>query len=349
MDFWNALLRLGTWGKNFEGDFIAGSIAFLISFLISWAISGIDSAVSISSFLGLLAAILPLLLSLDKNYAFLQKQFIQSKFTFPIKIGILSGEINAENKVRPTSSPFTEFDATDWFNQLSLDKNFRVEWIKASEISNEYRVILNPFGEVYPEENKPNLLSLKRIVKYIKNGGVFVNVAGLAFYYMWDGEVEDLTGPLYETYKLDSVPGILEGVAILTDSYILDTWLYNQFGVRTTFFDVSVIDVKPVKDRFFQGLDTVGGETKVQEFRSAMRSESNESLLIPLLKGERSFKAKDRTISVQSYPIAATNYGFGYLVLNGMKLDKARKQDFDKTVEAIKRISQKLNSEGSLT
>jgi hypothetical protein len=37
MNFWNILLRLGTWGRNFEGDFIAGSIAFLISFLISWA------------------------------------------------------------------------------------------------------------------------------------------------------------------------------------------------------------------------------------------------------------------------------------------------------------------------
>jgi hypothetical protein len=165
---------------------------------------------------------------------------------------------------------------------------------------------------------------------------------------MWDGEVEDLTGPPYETYKLDSVPGVLERIANPKASYILDTWLYNQFAIRTTFFDISVVDVKPVKDHFFNDLDMVGGEAKVQEFRSAMRSVSNESLLIPLLKGERGFTAENRTISIQFYPIAAVGYGFGYLVLNGMKLDKSRKQDFEKIVETVKRISQKLNSEGSL-
>lgn len=86
-----------------------------------------------------------------------------------------------------------------------------------------------------------------------------MNVAGLAFYYSWDGENEDITGQLYETYQLDSIPGLLQRKVVLQASYLMDSSLYNHFGVRTTFFSEPVIPVRSVSDEFFADLASMGG------------------------------------------------------------------------------------------
>ena len=127
---------------------------------------------------------------------------------------------------------------------------------------------------------------MRNIVSFVKQGGIFVNVAGLAFYYLWDGETEDLSGPLYETYQLKNIPGLLERIVLLRASHLLDCSLHNFFGVRTTMFSDTVIPVRAVADEFFKGLDTVGGVANVKEFRSAYRSEKEEAILKPLLKAE---------------------------------------------------------------
>jgi len=225
--------------------------------------------------------------------------------------------------------------------------NFLVEKILVTKISGEYSIIINPFGEIYPEESRANLLSLKRIMKYIEEGGVFVNVAGLAFYYSWDGKESDLTGPPYETYRLRE-GGILERVVLLCMSYLTDTMFYRLTKVRTTFFNPTVLTVYPISDKYFNEIDKVGGDIKVLEFRSAFRSEGNNELIPLLVAKHRIVAQQGESIFLQCYPIAAVRCGLGYLVLIGMKLEKRRKQDFEKVIKTIECIVNKLHRVGKL-
>lgn len=346
---WELLLEPAGWGRRYRGDFIAGAIAFLIPFLTGLIIQGLTNVITFLSLFGLIIVLLPIIFSNENCYHLLLQRFIIAKFQHPIKIGVLDGYLRKERRGNLPGHPYTEYETQDWYGAFSSETEFKVDWISAAEISNKYEIIINPFGEMYPEIDKPNLLTLRKIVNYVRNGGVFINVAGLAFYYLWDGEKQDLTGPLYETYQINQIPGVLQRITLLRVSYLLDSWLYRQFGIRTTFFTEKIIPVHPISDEYFKDLDKVGNQPQVLEFRSAFRSEKDRAKLIPLLKGEYNIPVSDKEeLSFECYPIAAVGYGKGYLILNGMKLEKARSQDFEKVVEAIRRIAKKLHSKGIL-
>jgi hypothetical protein len=341
------LIELGSWGRKYKGDFIAGAIAFLVPFLITWAIKGFYDIVTLTSLVGLIVILTPLVLSQQRISAFLLRRWRKAKFQVPVKIGILNGYLKSNSVGKAPNRPSTDYDPKDWYDALSSNKEFDVDWTSATQISDRFAIILNPFGEEYPEIDKPNLTTLRRIVRFVKEGGIFVNVAGLAFYYSWDGKSEDITGSLYETYQLDAIPGLLQRKVLLKTSHLLNSSLYSYFGVRTTFFQDAIVPVTSVSKRFFEDLDKVGGAADVKEFRSPYRCEKEEATLKPLLIAE--YPIPDPTpLRFECYPIAAIKYGKGYLVLNGMKLEKARHQDFEKEIGAVKRMVKKLSSEGEL-
>jgi hypothetical protein len=343
------LIQLGNWGKKYRGDFIAGAIAFILPFFINMAFRGFLDPVSIASFIGVVFTLLVLIASSERGTTSLLRRWRKKKFMTPVNVGILSGYLTPEEKTNIPNSPYSDFTPEQWFNAISNHKEFNVDWVSASEISRKFDIIINPFGEEYPEINKPNLLTLRKIVQYVKNGGIFVNVAGLAFYYLWDGKEEDLSGPLLETYQLNPKNLILERKVFLRASHLLDSSLHKYFGLRTTMFDATILSVKAVADEFFNQLATVGGESKVKEFRSAFRSEMEEAFLIPILEAEYIIMdAHEKKMIFSCYPISVTEFGKGYLVLNGMKLEKSRPQDFEKAVEAIKCITHKLKLKGAL-
>ena len=47
-------------------------------------------------------------------------------------------------------------------------------------------IILNPFGEAYPELGNAEGVAFRTIVSYIRDGGIFVNSGGQPFTYSWD-------------------------------------------------------------------------------------------------------------------------------------------------------------------
>jgi hypothetical protein len=345
---WKAILvELASWGRKYRGDFIAGFIAFLVPFLITLALKGFYDVVTLTSLVGLLSLLLLLMLGYNKVFHLILKSWTKDKFCFPIKVGILNGCVFNEKETKLPNSPFTDYTPQDWYEAISLDKNFTINWILAKQICDKFDIIINPFGEEYPETDKPNHGTLRQIVKFVKNGGVFVNVAGLAFYYSWDGENEDITGPLYETYELDSVPGLLQQKVLLKTSTLMDSSLYRYFGVKTTFFQESVIAVRSVTDEFFSHLASVGGDSTVKEFRSAYRSEKEDAYLKPLLKADYPIQTPQPS-KFGCYPISALKFGKGHLLLCGLKLEKARGHDFEKEVEAICAVARKLSSKGEL-
>jgi len=342
------LLELGRWGREYRGDFVAAAVAFLITFLITWAINGLNDVVALTSLFGLLAILTLLLLGSDRVDAVLVRRWRKDKFRSP-KIGILNGYLSIDEAGTVPTRRFTDYEPRDWYEAISSLVETRAEWLSAEQISEKFDVILNPFGETYPETNKPNLTTLRKIVEFVMEGGIFVNVAGLAFYYLWDGAKEDVTGPLYETYQIIPKTGLLQRKVFPRTTHLLDSSLYRHFGIRTTFFGPANLPVHPVPDRYFEGLADIGGSTVVNEFRSAYRSDRDKALLMPLLKAEH--KIQDpwkREIAFECYPLAAVRFGRGYLILSGMKLERERPEDFEKVVESIKCVVKKLSKEGVL-
>lgn len=73
-----------------------------------------------------------------------------------------NSETKAEIKLIRVSKPWTR-----WF----LDR---------------YAVIINPYGSTYPETDTEDLSVMRSILSYVQNGGMFVNVADIPFFFAHD-------------------------------------------------------------------------------------------------------------------------------------------------------------------
>ena len=359
-----SLIWLGEQVKSYKGPFLGAGIASLITFLLTiWFNLNPYPAVLIPL---LIASIFLAWWSLttEKLYQILAKKLTRSRFKNP-NIAILSvGDMDKAGTKDLLRS--TVYTPEDWYNRFS-SSNIRAEKINDLSMKTDYSIIINPFGELYPEEDTTNLKTFQKIEEYIKHGGVFVNTAGLAFWYMWNPktELEGLTGPMVETYngiviwnpktELEGLTGpklqTYEGGAIIKseihltpvvipdNSSLTDTWLYKNFGIRTTLGDKRSLEVKNAAH-----FDIVIGESlEVQEFRSALRCEAAEAQLIPIIRSEYEYQPGRKH---ECYPIAAVKYGRGYLILNGMALTEEK--DLLLVVKVIKNITERLRKEGSL-
>lgn len=92
------------------------------------------------------------------------------KMTQPIKIGILSGLVESDSNEKPCSEFVYTDRRFDWKGRIAEitaggHQRFDIESLDASKIDNTYALIINPFGEVYPErlEETPGVRSSKGI------------------------------------------------------------------------------------------------------------------------------------------------------------------------------------------
>ncbi|MEM2129089.1 MAG: hypothetical protein QXZ70_00670 [Candidatus Bathyarchaeia archaeon] len=91
-------------------------------------------------------------------------------------------EWNPENKETYT---YTNIGPEDWKKELEKlgGKRCKVEFIYIKKNFDPYTVIINPYGEVYPEHNVGKLESLTKVLSYVNSGGIFINISGIPFYY----------------------------------------------------------------------------------------------------------------------------------------------------------------------
>lgn len=343
------LLTFSSWGRKYRGHFLAGLIAFLSPLMVSFAVNeqkAWGDVTTIASGIGLIVTLTFLILGIDQTSNILLKKYRKNKFKPTINIGILNGFIiNDAEYTNEKKPPAYAFPPEEWKKKL-LTENTIVNLIKANQLCERFDVIINPFGPHYPEINKPNMTTFRQIIKFVHDGGIFVNSGDLPFFYFWDGYKISIAGDLLESYQCDK-EGTLQPIILLNNSPLTKTVLYKELGIRTTFFKDKLLEVESVGDEYFKGLDMVGGSKKVKEFRSPYRCEKNTTTLIPLLKAEYPLK-DDFSEVFECYPIAAVKFGKGYLVLNGLALEKDRPEDFQKSIFAIKKILEKLQKTGDL-
>jgi|GEM_PF-1441908 HEPN domain-containing protein len=269
----------------------------------------------------------------------------KQKFEIPRKIGILNGYVDERD---PTEKPcsryyYTEFKIQDWENRLlqfsaSNGKKYLVEKIPISSVGNEYAVIINPFGEVYPERDIKQRFAFNRLKEYIEDGGVLVNVAGFPFFYAWD-VFKGAEEPIIDEKTLVPQSVRVEGEKLYTSRFITllnfaGSLSWRDLGIVTTsdtpqMSGPNQLDVYQEKEDqdIIGDITNLGGQNKVFEFRAVRRDETKDA--VPLLRAKRPDFG-------EVYPIAAIKRGFGYLLVGGMYTKTS--SEFEKLTVTIDRF-----------
>lgn len=95
------------------------------------------------------------------------------------KVGILNDMEN--NKELFTG---TEIGPEDWKKEIEeLARNIKVDLINVENYFDRYNAIINPYGGVYPEYDLKNFKTMNKILSYINEEGLFVNVADIPGYF----------------------------------------------------------------------------------------------------------------------------------------------------------------------
>jgi HEPN domain-containing protein len=251
----------------------------------------------------------------------------RQKFGVPRKLGILNGYVDEEDSSEKpcTQYTFSEFKIEDWEKKFSQTVDagkpkFEVERIPLSKIGSEYAVIINPFGEVYPEKDTKGRFAFNQLMDYVEDGGVLVNVAGFPFFYAWD-VLKGAEEPIVDEKTL-----IPEGVRAEGGTFYVERFrmllnftgslAWRDLGIITTsdtpqMSGINELEVfQEEKDKEMVGdLVNIAGQNKIHEMRAVRKDLTKDA--IPLLRAKRPDFG-------EVYPIATVRKGFGYLIVCGM-------------------------------
>jgi hypothetical protein len=238
------------------------------------------------------------------------------------KIGILNGNIDSPVREYKCQHSNTDVTAGMWFTELRQEFGSRnVKMITTSQISGNLSIIVNPFGDIFPEEDLKLHTTFYKICNFIEEGGFFLCTGG-AFWAHHNTKVSEKEEGVFLRTQ--------EGVQSLKDSF-----LYKEFGVVVTgdeFNDRKIVVQEPLEIEAYQKQEDkayigslIDANPKIKRFRALTIESSN---YIPLLREQQ-----DR-----SFPLVAVQYGKGYLLHAGMRLTGTRTTEFDILIKAMKDI-----------
>ena len=253
----------------------------------------------------------------------------------PLKMGILNGfsiDPSKEKQCQPQST-FKNVDFwKNHFDSLKREEThkYNTKNIQSSAISEEYALILNPYGEAYPESNVISKDTYEQIKIYIENGGVFANTSGFAFFYSWD-HFEGKAIPISEEKYL-LIHQQAETVQVIPELISFQgTLLYRDFGVSVT-SDIGA-HTGPHEIQPFQTDEDVkrfGKLTtpKLKEFR-AVRADKTTADCLPILRAKCEWFG-------EIYLLAAIKFGRGYLIVGGFATEtETEAQCFARAIDAF--------------
>ena len=238
---------------------------------------------------------------------------------FP-KIGILNGNIYSPIREYKLERSCTNVTASMWASALRKSEIEHSVLITASQIDNSYSIIINPFGDSFPEQDTKLHKTFYSICEFVKNGGIFF-VTGGAFF----AHQNPINSPKNEWV----ITKITEGIQSVSESF-----LYLEFGIQTTgdqFKDGKLVFREPTEIEIYQKPEDqyltgkIDIPAKVKRFRAAMPATSN---YIPFIR------EKDD----KSYPIVAVPYGKGYLIHAGLFLESEMSDELMLIVRIISNL-----------
>lgn len=262
-------------------------------------------------------------------------------FEPPIKIGILSGYLSARHEKPCSYYPHSGYrKAVQWMIDLKNIKQdvnnnnkklnlFDVSMTPISNISNSgFSIIINPFGEAYPELGNAEGQGFKTITSYIRDGGIFVNSGGQSFAYSWDvntGKSQLVVGFIpglddVQTNYIDRIHElhIKQSLRVPSESLILKRY----FGLETEWDNLqkNIVGPKEIEIEFDAILGQDKPRTKAKVYRPVRKLSQD---IIPLTHSSDSAWNNDDNNST-IYPVVAVKFGRGFLIHTGMSLDEER-------------------------
>lgn len=265
-------------------------------------------------------------------------------FDPPIKIGILSGYVQARNEKPCAYYPHSKHrKSVQWMLDLKDVKNdngsnlFQVSLTSISNLSNDaFSIIINPFGEAYPELGSAEGVGLKTILSYMQDGGIFVNSGGQPFVYSWDVNtgsynlvISFIPIQSYVESNYDEAMPVLsrnESLTIPQEALVLKRY----FNTETEWDhpEKEILGPIEVEIEFDEILGNDKPKTRAKVYRPIRQLSDNVRPLVhcpELLWGDR------------VYPVAAIKFGRGFLIHTGMNLDEER--EYKVLLDIVKRLS----------
>lgn len=225
---------------------------------------------------------------------------------------VLDGTVSGDPKEIPPSPLHSDRLPIDWKAALSQE-GWQVEVgpVSLLEGLGLPDIVINPFGEVYPESDFSSNPVAALLRKFVWDGGIYVNTAGIPFWYRYDPRTN-------RRETAGRIEGIFEGkpnwISLFHDIFPNLTPAAEPEVVRCTQTDDEV--------RRFGDIVQAGGEDTVAMFRAyALKP----PVLIPIL-----LDANLTRCIIGSY-----SFGDGAFLISAVVIDRANKS-FEKTVAAIK-------------
>ena len=91
----------------------------------------------------------------------------------------------ASYEVRSDNSSWVNVSLNQILNELTKSK-VKFGIITKDKNFEKYPIVVNPYGGVYPETNLSSLKTLNNIFSYVREGGIYINIADIPFYYAYD-------------------------------------------------------------------------------------------------------------------------------------------------------------------
>jgi hypothetical protein len=267
-------------------------------------------------------------------------------FDPPIKIGILSGYVQARNEKPCTYYPHSNYrKSVQWMLDLKEVRNndgsnlFQASLTSISNLSNgAFSMVINPFGEAYPELGSAEGVGLKTILCYIQDGGIFVSSGGQPFVYSWNVNTGShnlvvnfipISSQVEGNYDDDEVMPVLsrnESLPIPQEALVLKRY----FNVDTEWDHPEKEIVGPIEVEI--GFDEILGSDKLKTRAKVYRPiRQLSSEIRPLVHCHKSLW------DVKVYPVVAIRFGRGFLISTGMNLDE--KREYELLLDIVKRLS----------
>lgn len=249
----------------------------------------------------------------QKIWSYLKSQY--KKF-FP-KIGVLNGSIVSPLREHKCEKKWTNVTPSMWHLALKEKLNKKIGLISASEINDSFSMIINPFGDNFPEQDTKLHKTFYSICEFVKNGGFYVATGGAFFSH------QDTIHSFQHQWVFTKTTN---GIQSLKDSF-----LFLEFGVETTgdeFANGKPVSKEPAEIGVYQKSNDKNytGEVilpqKIKRFRAATAKTSD---YIPFVREEND----------KSFPVIAVRYGKGYLIHAGIFLESETSEEFKLLISII--------------
>jgi hypothetical protein len=229
------------------------------------------------------------------------------------RVLILDGRLDRQG-VADAKPLYTNRRPDDWVRALrKANPKWTIELGSVLDvITTRPDIVLNPFGEVYPEEDLSLHTTLTKIRDYVSCGGVYVNVAGYPFWWQYNPvtRVKAQSG----RWEQQS-PNRMVLKPLLADSLLaISPVIPGEAEV------VASKQEKVDRDRFGE-IAGAGGTENVKMFRQYPMTVQQ---MVPLL----------RTADNKFIVIGAVPYGAGHFIFAGVEIDNTSTA-FEKVVAAV--------------